>query len=698
MSVVNTPFFFTGGRGRRFPGQMMLLAALLLIAAASYAGELQSSTRIEKFTLQDYLGAQHSLSEWQDKKAIVVVFIGTECPLAKRYGPRLAELAAEYEPRGVQFVAVNSNQQDTLREMAHYARVHKIDFPMLKDSACEVADQFGAERTPAAYVLDHERNVCYQGRIDDQYGVGYSRSSAYKNYVVMALDELLAGKPVSNPVTEAVGCYISRADRKSPTGDITYTNQIARIMQDHCVRCHRPGQIAPFSLMSYDDVAAWAETMHEVIDEGRMPPWHASPAYGHFSNDASMPDSAKQLFRQWIDNGMPEGDPADLPEPLEFTEGWQIPKPDVVFKMPEPFVVAAKGVVDYQYFEFDPEFKDDMWIRGAEVRPGNRSVVHHVLVFYVPPGQDDKRGEDALFNEVAAFAPGMPAGLWPEGYARLVPAGSKLVFQVHYTPNGSEQTDQTEVGLVFADPKAVNKEVKFGVAANTDFRIPPHHANFHVPAGYTFTQDTLVHALIPHMHYRGKSFRFRAEYPDGNKEILLDVPQYDFNWQNAYVLAEAKLIPKGTVLMCDGYYDNSADNLMNPDPAKEVRWGDQSWEEMMLGSFVYSLPETALRGEFPKVVHLHEDWFDVIFRYRPPAEQTNVEAVYLAGSFNDWKETGHRMRGPDAEGWYRTTVRLQPGMHEYKFVINGTQWTHDPDNPDQNGPYSNSVVRVRAVK
>jgi peroxiredoxin len=676
----------------------MLLCAAVLFAATSHAAESGARAKIDDFTLQDYLGAKHSLSEWSDKKAVVVLFVGTECPLAKRYAPRLVELAREYEPQGVQFVAVNSNEQDTLREIAHYARVHKIDFAVLKDSAGEIAKQFGAERTPAAYVLDKERTVRYQGRIDDQYGVGYARSAPTTNFVAAALDELLAGKPVTIPVTEAVGCYIGRPERGAATGDITYSKHVARVLEDHCVRCHRPGQIAPFALTSYDDAVAWAETMLEVIDEGRMPPWHANPAYGHFSNDAHMPDEAKQVLRDWIEGGMPEGDAADLPKPLEFTEGWQIPKPDVVFKMPEPFVVPAKGVVEYQYFEFDPKFEEDVWIRGAEVRPENREVVHHVLVFYVPPGQEDKRGEDALFNEIAAFAPGMPAGLWPEGYARLVPAGSKLIFQVHYTPNGSEQTDQTEVGLVFADAKSAHKEVRFGVAVNTDFRIPPQHPNYHVPAGYSFTQDTLVHALIPHMHYRGKSFRFTAKYPDGRQEILLDVPRYDFNWQNAYVFNEAKLMPKGTVLMCDGYYDNSPENLTNPDPTKEVRWGDQSWEEMMLGSFVYSLPETAARGEFPKVVHLHEDWFDVMFRYRPQADQAGVEAVYLAGSFNDWKETAHRMTGPDADGYYRTAVRLQPGVHEYKFVINGTQWTHDPDNPDQNGPYTNSVVRVRAVK
>ncbi len=291
-------------------------------------------------------------------------------------------MAAQYEPKGVQFVAVNSNQHDTLREIAHYARVHKIDFPMLKDSAGAVADLFGAERTPAAFVLDHERNVGYQGLIDDQYGVGYSRSTAGKNYVAAALDELLAGKPVSTPVTEAVGCYISRADGKSPTGDVTYSNQVARIMQDHCIRCHRPGQIAPFSLTSYDDVAAWAETMREVIDEGRMPPWHANPAYGHFSNDANMPESAKQLFRQWIDNGMPEGDSAELPEPLEFAEGWQIPQPDVVFKMPEPFVVPCEGRGRLPVFRVRPEVRGgrlDSRCRGSAGKPGGGTPRSRVL-------------------------------------------------------------------------------------------------------------------------------------------------------------------------------------------------------------------------------------------------------------------------------------------------------------------------------
>ena len=291
----------------------------------------------------------------------------------------------------------------------------------------------------------------------------------------------------------------------------------------------------------------------------------------------------------------------------------------------------------------------------------------------------------------------MPAGLWPDGYVRLIPAGSRLLFQMHYTPNGHVESDQSEVGLVLANPKKVANTVQFRIAINTDFGIPPGAADFPVPAGYTFMQDTLLHALMPHMHYRGKSFRFTAEYPDGRKEILLDVPRYDFNWQNVYVLKHEKLMPKGTTVMCDAKFDNSADNPVNPDPSKEVKWGDQTWDEMMLGTMVTSLPNSAARGEFPKVMHVKGNQFDVTFRYRPDAEHKNVRQVYLAGSFNDWKPTGRLMSGPDAHGSYRTTIRLKPGIYEYKFVLNGDTWTHDPDNPDQNGPFTNSVVRVRPV-
>jgi len=566
------------------------LLALTVSGAAAIAVVAKSpvGATIADFTLQDSLGAKHALSGWRDKQAVVVVFLGTECPLAKLYGARLAEMDREYRDHGVAFVGIDSNQQDSLLEINHYARKHKIDFPILKDSSASVADQFGATRTPEAFVLDGDGRVLYHGRIDDEYGVGTQRARNIRHHLAAALDEVLAGKSVTTAATEPVGCLIGRSKQAAPTGEITYTKHVARIVDKHCVRCHRAGQVAPFTLTSYDDVVAWAETMREVIDDGRMPPWHADPHYGKFSNDAHMPARDKATFRQWIDNGMPEGDAADLPQPTKYTDGWQIPTPDVVIPMPQAYTVPAKGTVAYQYFEVDTKFDRDMWIKAAEVRPGNASVVHHAFLFYVPAGQEKIRDEDPLVNSIAGFAPGAPASLWPEGYARKLPAGARLVFQMHYTPTGSEQTDRSEVGLVFASESEKPKEVRFAIAVNSDFRIPPGAANYEVPAQREFKRDTLLHTMVPHMHLRGKAFRFTALYPDGAEEILLDVPRYDFNWQNAYTLKSPKRLPKGTVIECRGTFDNSEDNLNNPDPSQEVHWGDQTWDEMMLGSMVVS--------------------------------------------------------------------------------------------------------------
>ena len=648
-------------------------------------------TQIQDFRLDDFLGASHSLSDWQDSRATVVVFLGTECPLAKLYGQRLVEMAAKYEPLGVQFVGINANRQDTLAELAHYARTHKIEFPLLKDPDCRIADLFGATRTPEAFLLDDQQTIRYWGRIDDQYGVGYARGKPTTSELSTALDELLSGNPISTAKTTAVGCLISRPKLVEPHGDITYSNQISRLVQKHCIECHREDQIAPFALATYDEVAAWADTMLEVIDDGRMPPWHANPEYGKFLNDARMHSDEKQLFAQWIENGLPEGDPADLPEPREFAEGWRIPEPSVVFKMPQAYEVPAKGVVSYQHFMFDPGFTEDKWVIGSEARPGNRAVVHHLILFFVPPERDHYRPEDALFNMVAAYAPGTPALVGPEKLALRIPAGSKLCFQLHYTPNGSPQTDISEAGLIFTDAENVEKEFLTEAALNFRFRIPPGAKDYKVETQYHFRHDALVYSLTPHMHYRGKSFRFTAHYPDLTEEILLDVPRYDFNWQNAYFLAEPKRIPAGTKIQMVAHYDNSADNLLNPDPTATVFWGDQTWQEMMLGSITMSHADQDLRFGPPRVEQLAGGKHRVQFRYRPTKP---VEAVYLAGSFNEWQQTAHPFDGPNEEGIYETSIELPAGKYEYKFVLDGKTWTNDPGNPELVGFYQNNVVSV----
>jgi peroxiredoxin len=579
-----------------------LFAIVLLTSQYGSAANVAGNSlghEIAEFTLNDPTGAKRSLAEWKDRPVLVVVFLGTECPLAKLYGRRLAELDAKYADRGVQIIGINSNQQDTLQELARYANKFEIKFPLLKDPGAKVADQFGATRTPEAFVLDQRRTVRYQGRIDDQYGVGAARNKSTKNELVDAVEALLAGKPVATPLTEAVGCLIGRREPSHADGDVTYSKHIAPIVQNRCVTCHRDGQIAPFTLTNYADVAAWSDMCLEVIDSGRMPPWGANPAHGEFANDARLPDVEKDLFRKWVSAGVPEGNPADLPPPREYTEGWAIPKPDVIYKMPEQFEVPATGTVPYKYFIFDPHFTEDKWVYGAEARPGNHEVVHHLLLFYLPPGQDEPEPKDPLFNAIAAFAPGMPAIHGREEYAVKIPAGSKLAFQVHYTPNGTPQTDRSEAALLFADPSKVKKQVRIAAAFNVKFLIPPGAPDYVVTAEKKFDKDTMLYTLTPHMHYRGKSFRFTAEYPDGLQEILLDVPRYDFNWQIIYLLKKPKLMPAGTVVHLEGHFDNSANNPLNPDPMQPVYWGDQTWDEMMLGSATVSDADEDLQVSRP---------------------------------------------------------------------------------------------------
>ncbi len=285
----------------------------------------------------------------------------------------------------------------------------------------------------------------------------------------------------------------------------------------------------------------------------------------------------------------------------------------------------------------------------------------------------------------------MPPAVYPEGNYRRIPAGSKIVIQAHYTPNGRAQSDRSEVGLVFADAKSAKQELTVSAALNWQFLIPPGAASYTVQATHRFDQEMLLFSLTPHMHLRGKSFRFEALYPDGRSEILLDVPRYDFNWQNSYGLAEPKRMPERTEIRCTAVYDNSAENLANPNPQRPVTWGDQTWQEMMVGTMSVALADQDLSEGLPVAKRLDSGEYDVTFRYRPAGK---VDSVYLAGGFNEWKPMGQRMDGPDAEGRYATTITLPAGTHEYKFVVDGTRWRADPGNPVQVGFYRNSQLRV----
>ncbi len=569
---------------------LALLVAVLSPPAKLLAAPTVGKT-LTKLEVADFRGRVWTMDDFADADIMVVVFLGTECPLAKLYAGRVDQLAKLYEEKGVRVIAVMSNRQDSIAEIAAFARQQELTIPVLKDVGNVLADALGAERTPEAFVLDRQRQVRYWGRIDDQYGIGYQKDAPEKFDLVNAVDDLLAGKEPRQPITRSVGCILGRQKKTDTHSTVTFSNQVIRIINRRCVECHREGEIAPFALDTYEEAAGWADMMAEVVREKRMPPWHANPAHGSFINDRSLTDEEKQTFYDWADAGAPEGDVADLPSPPTFVSGWQLPRePDLIVQVsPEPFEVPAEGEVKYKYFFADPKFEEERWIEAAELLPGNRAVVHHILCFVRPKGTQGNLGAERGF--LVGYVPGARVHPNPAGMAKRIPANSEFVFQVHYTPIGTAQFDQSKLALVFADTKTITHEVVTSSAVQPRFRIPPHDGNYRVDA---VTPEKLTGAQLlsfsPHMHLRGKAFRYELVGTGGERSVLLDIPQYDFNWQTTYELPTPMTVEDGSRIACTAYFDNSEKNLNNPDPDSEVRWGDQTWEEMMIGYFHYAVP------------------------------------------------------------------------------------------------------------
>jgi thiol-disulfide isomerase/thioredoxin len=574
---------------------VLLVASPVLVS--SLAGKAPDRTKpkiVPAFKLVDPRSdTPIDMSKWKDDKAIVVVFLGTECPLSNEYLPELARLYKNYAGKGVRFLGINANRQDTPARVAAHARKHEVPFAVVKDPGNKVADLFGAKRTPEAFLLDGSGKVLYQGCIDDQFGIGYRRAGKpTRRDLVCAIEDVLAGKVVQVARTEPAGCFIGRLKATKEDGKVTYTKHISRILQKRCQECHRPGQIGPMPLLEYDDAVSWSETIREVIDEGRMPPWHADPRFGKWSNDRRLSAEEKETLKDWLDAGMPKGDDRDLPAPLKFSSDWKIGKPDLVFEMPEPYKVPAEtppGGIPYKHFVVPTNFKEDRWIERAEARAGATSVVHHIVVFIMKPGALFQ--PEASGSTLCGMAPGdLPMILQP-GFAKKIPAGSKLLFQMHYTPNGKEAVDRSSVGLIFAK-KPPKHHVLTKPILNHRFvmrldSIPAGADNYQIEASHVWKRDARIIHFFPHMHLRGKDFLFEAVAADGKKETLLSVPRYDFNWQSVYRAEKPVAMPKGSTLRCVGHFDNSKKNPSNPDPTKRVYWGDQTWEEMLVGWIDY---------------------------------------------------------------------------------------------------------------
>lgn len=538
--------------------------------------------------LRDIQGNQRSLASLAGDRATVLVFLGVECPLANLYVPHLIELEKDYRDKGVHFVAVYSHENESLTTAAAHAIEREIPWTVVKDFGQRLADSVGVTRTPTVCVLDSAGGLQYRGRISDQYGVNFRRTAPLRKDLQISIDELLAGKMQSLPTTDADGCLLDRERTKRAAAAPAYP-EVAAIIAKRCATCHREGQSAPFALDGYDSVVQWSKMIREVVSERRMPPWHADPRYGHFANDRSLTQEEIDTLVAWIDGGMPRAEAhEEVTSPATAsTAEWSIGTPDAIIRMDDPFQVPATGVLSYDYLNVSKSvteklFEQDRWIQAAELKPSDPSVVHHMTLAIVPPNAKADPTNPTPLPTLAAWAPGDPYFRYPHGTAVRIPQGSMLMFEVHHVPNGTPSENRPSVAFSFADSPPEH-EVRLATNDHLSLKLAPGDPHYRAETQSTFAVDARILGLYPHAHFRGKAFRFEATYPDGSREILLNVPRFDFNWQTFYWLREPKRMPAGTKLTCVCHYDNSRYNLNNPNPAVEVHTGSQSTDEMMVG-------------------------------------------------------------------------------------------------------------------
>ncbi|MBU62789.1 MAG: redoxin [Opitutae bacterium] len=528
-------------------------------------------------------GKKVKLSDFKNEKALVIAFTGASCPLSKRFASTLAAIEKEYGRQEVAFlyvdpIAIKGAEED----IAEMAREHGFKGPLVLDKEESLTRNLGALTTTDTFVLDAARTIVYRGPVSDQYGIGYQLDEPKREYLREALDTHLSGETIESPALWAPGCELEVSSVEDSEQVWTYHNRISRILEANCVECHREGGVGPFGLEHYDEAKENAGMIRKVVSEGIMPPWFASdPAPGHSSpwaNDRSLSISDKADLLAWIKNGKPEGNPADAPLTILRKSEWAIGKPDAIFSIPREVQVKATGLMPYVNLRVKTNFPEDRWIQATEVRPTAPGVVHHVLVF--ASGKDGLKREQA--GALAAYVPGNTFVKFPEGVAKKLSAGATLFFQLHYTPTGKATTDRTRIGLNFAKEPPV-KVVRTIPVANHRINIPPNEANHTEIASRSIPEGTIVRAFMPHMHLRGKAIKYELISRNGQRETLLEVPRYDFNWQLRYELKDPLLIPAGSKVRVTGVFDNSEANSANPNPDARVRWGDQSEEEMLIG-------------------------------------------------------------------------------------------------------------------
>lgn len=553
----------------------------------SLGTKIPIGTKVEGLRFKDIRGVQRELSELGPHRAFVLTFVTSDCPIVKKTFPKLSELHGQFSTQDVAFVCVNVGLNDTIRDMASQAIEFQAPWAFIKDYDAQVAGKLGITRTPEVAVLDSEYRLIYRGRLDDQIRLGGVKPNASRYDLRLALEEHLAGKPVSVPETLADGCAINRAPAiaESNTTALNYHEHIAPIILEHCASCHRPGTAAPFSLMTHQDVLGHAEMIHEVIRDETMPPWYANKKHGEFQNDRSLSESQKGSLLGWLASGRAIGSQEQAPEPPEFEQTpWRIGTPDLIITTLEQHTVPATGFVPYKYVVLPHLFLNDTWVSAFEIRPLNPAVVHHCNMAYAT----SKGASEETF--ITGYVPGgqpMDLTKFDNQVAYKLPAGSALGLQIHYTTTGQEQKSRIQIGLRFPREK-IRKQLYHFVLDPRGWKIPPGDPAFRISSEHELARDADLLGIFTHMHVRGRDMTFYAKDRSGSQETLLQIPNYNFEWQLGYEIAPGtKLLPKGTTIQAVAHFDNSPFNPYNPDPKATVEYGAQTVDEMFNGFVFY---------------------------------------------------------------------------------------------------------------
>jgi peroxiredoxin len=615
----------------RCPGLSILTLLALLVGGQSVHAETAPSRaklgdKIADVAFRDAAGQPIRLYDFKDKKATVVVFVSFECPVSTSYAPILADLAQAYGPRGVAFLAVCPNVEETADQLARYARDYRIPFPVLLDARQAAAKALAAEFTPEAFVLDGNFVLRYRGRIDNSYAARLKKNPQVNRYDLrQALDEVLAGKAVSEPATLAIGCPIQRAEPTRSGGAVTFYRDVLPILQDRCQQCHRPGEVAPFSLMTYRQAVNWAADIKEYTQNHKMPPWKPIQG-GPFHGERKLTDMELATLAAWVDGGTAEGDRRDAPAPRTFTENWTLGQPDLVLTMSDDFHLGPAGLDLYQHFILPTNLGEDKYVSAVEVRPDNRRVVHHAILFV--DGQKRARRLEQYYRQkssataagdhgpgfsvamglgflpgflpdggLGGWAPGMMPHRLPEGVGFFLPKGADVILQLHYHRNGRAESDRTSVGLYFSK-QGKNRRLQ-GVPVPAHFvSVPAGTSRYPVQGDIVVRQDCRLHSIMPHMHLLGREIKVTMQPPDGPPRTLVGVNDWDFNWQEIYDFREAIPVKAGTRFHVEGTFDNSAANPSNPNqPPKTVYLGVETNNEMCVG-FLGMTPDQPGRIRF----------------------------------------------------------------------------------------------------